>query len=106
MAGAHEEEYVVFAVLLDGLAVELRPKHGPFIVQQLWIAVVQPTVNGQVSTIVRHPAGDAEIQHVLLDEHVLDVAHGFGIREVIAQNVPVVAHSEFEEILRLIAALV
>ena len=82
IAGACKEHHVAAAVLLYRLAVQLRPQHRPLVVQQRGVAVVQDAVDGQILAEIRHPAGDAEIEHVPLYKHVLREAHRLGIRQV------------------------
>ena len=75
VAGAGEEEGVLRAVLLDGLAVDLRPEHGPGVVQKPRVPVVQHAVHRQVFAEVRHPAENAEVEHVFADQRLLDITH-------------------------------
>ena len=68
-AGAHEEQGLAgLAPALDRAGIHLGPERRPGIVHQLGIdAVGELHVDRQIFAEIGHPAGEAEIEHVLAD---------------------------------------
>ncbi len=82
VAGAGKEHLVAGPELLDRLAVHLRPQHRPGIVELFRVAVVQHAVRRQIFAEVRHPAADAEREHVVADQSLFNEFHDRGIGQV------------------------
>ena len=68
-AGAHEEQDLArLAPAFHGAGIHLGPQRRPCIVHQLRIdAVREMDVDRQIFSEIGHPAGEAEIKHVLAD---------------------------------------